>query len=326
MGVRATAELHTTSIEGLDPVFSSIAESIAEVEAWVDRDNPGVGLGRVNVEASLGYYRFSDAEQDMYRLMLLALDYARASHGSFDPTVGPMVRLYERSVPASPVPLAGELESVLGQVGWQKVVVASEARSIHFRQPEMEIDLGGIAKGFALDMAARSFSQPGVRAGLLRLGGNLYAWGQPPGIAPWKVAVPDPRFPDRTLVWIHTTNRGIAVSGSSNVDRDRAPVLDPSSGLPAAGGMLAAVALADSGADADALSTALFAGGYHRAAELLERTNRVEAVLLVEGDGAPRLLASVSLEGKLELPPQIEQEIGGRIRYLLPPKTIDLPF
>ena len=74
------------------------------------------------------------------------------------------------------------------------------------------------------------------------------------------------------------------------------------------------------------MSTALFVGGVHRAAELLGRTNRVEAVLLVEGDGAPRLLASASLAGKLELSPELEAEIVGGIRYLLPPQSIDLPF
>jgi thiamine biosynthesis lipoprotein ApbE len=132
------------------------------------------------------------------------------------------------------------------------------------------------------------------------------------------VAIPDPRAPERPLLTVQAANRGLSVSGQ--VPGPAGLVLDPRSGRPVAGDVLAAVAIADSAADADALSTALVASGYHRAADLLGRMRQVEAILLVRGETAPRLLASGTLADRLELSAELAAEIEGEVRYLLPPR------
>jgi thiamine biosynthesis lipoprotein len=257
----------------------------------------------------------------LYRCTLLALDYAKASGGAFDPTVGALLNIYDAHAPAKPP--ARTLELALGRVGWQHVAVASEARSIRFRRPGMKLDLGGVAKGFALDTAGRAFTLSGNLAGLLQIGGNFYAWEAPPGEESWNVPLPDPRSPDRSLLNLRLSNRGVAVSGHGPPDAGGRLILDPSTGLPAAGDLLAAVAIADSAADADALSTALFVMGSMRGAELLGRMNRAEALLLVSGEGGSAyILASVSLQGRVDLSPALMEETGGDIRYLLPPAAL----
>jgi thiamine biosynthesis lipoprotein ApbE len=325
LGDPAFAKVHTSTARDADPVVDDVQQAVSGVEDWLRPDGL---LGRLNEGATSAYYEFPDEQHDFYRCVLLALDYAKASRGAFDPTVGPLTRLYRSEAPR--VPRQQEIDAALSKVGWEQVNLAGEARAIHYRTPGMELDLGGVVKGFALDLAARAFSRPGTRAGLLQLGGNLYAWGEPPGEEEWTVGIPDPRHRGRELIRLRTTNRGVAVSGQRDPGEDRpfaAPILDPSTGRPVAGRLLAAVAVADSGADADAMSTALFAAGFHRAGELLSRTRRVEAVLLVEDDdAAPYFVASTSLEGRLQLPPEIDEETGGRVRYLLPPESIDLPF
>jgi len=333
LGETARFEVHTTAERDAPAVIEAVVEAVATVEAWLD---PETGpLARLNLEAADDYYYFPEEQRDFYRCVLLALDYAQATHGAFDPTVGPLTRLYRRE-PRS-VPDRDEIEAALARVGWEHVVVATETRAMRYRIDGMELDLQGVIKGFALDLAARTFSRAGVRAGLLQIGGNLYAWGEPPAEEGWSVAVPDPRRLDREFIRLRATNRGIAVSGQRELEpiaggpsaaARRAPVLVPARGEPAAGSLLAAVAVADSGADADAMSTALFAAGYHSAAELLERMHRVEAVLLVAGDrpGSVFVVASASLQGKLELSPEIERATGGRVRFQLPPRSIALPF
>jgi thiamine biosynthesis lipoprotein ApbE len=118
---------------------------------------------------------------------------------------------------------------------------------------------------------------------------------------------------------IETADRGLAVAGQRTDRRGERFVVDPATGRPAQGEVLAAVVVAHSAADADAISTALVASGFHRASDLLSRLQRVEAVLLVAGDGEPYLLASGTLADRLTVAAPLEEEIGGRVRYLLPP-------
>jgi len=324
MGETARATVHAVTEADADESLRRIRDAVARAEFLMTDGSGGDALDRLNVEAANGYHSVDD--RDLYRCVLLALDYAKASDGAFDPTVGPLLRLYDGR---DAVPDRGQLERTLDRVGWQKVAIATEVRGFRFRVSGMELDLGGIVKGFALDMAARAFARPGVRGGLIGLGGNVYAWGKPEEGGEWTVALPDPRRPDATIVEIRTHNRGLAVSGHRApvpglaAGRPR-PILDAGTGEPSASDVLAAIAVADSGADADAFATALFVAGSMRGADLLSRANRVEAVLVVRRDGGPpEVLASASLRGRFELSPELAAETAGTVRYLLPPQDLE---
>ena len=101
-------------------------------------------------------------------------------------------------------------------------------------------------------------------------------------------------------------------------------VLDPRSGKPASSDVVVAVAIADSAADAIAISRALLVGGLSRAGLMLsEKTRRVEAVLVVAGDGEPYVLASASLRDRVELSAALAAEAPGGLRFLLPPAELE---
>jgi len=312
MDSEVSAELYMATDSDAAEAMLEIEEAIARVAASMDFRIEGGELERLNRQAADDYYRVTD--RDLYRVTLLALDYARVSEGAFDPTIGPLTRLYSRS---GRLPTAGEIELTRSRVGWRNVVVSDAARALFFRGDRMELDLGGVAKGFSLDAASRAFARSGSIGGVLRVGGNLLAWGSPPDQDDWSVAIPDPRHAGRLLASVSTTNRGIAVSGHPATDSPR--VLDPRTGRPAASELAAAVAFAHSAADADALATALFVSGPTSAGALLAKMKGVEAMLLVSGNGSPYLLASASLRGRLALSPDLAAEVEERVRYLLPP-------
>jgi len=325
-GRPAGVELYTVATHEADELLAAMQESMRRGEQLFALDRADGGLVRLNEGAEVGYYAVED--QDLYRSLLLALDYARASRGAFDPTVGALTRLYGDRDRGPRLPRPGEVAIAASLVGWNRVTVAEEARSVRFRSPGMRLDLGGLACGFTLDIAARNFARPGTSAGLLTLGHSSYAWAHPPGSERWRVAVPDPRRAGTTLLYLHVATRGISVSGHPGAEdiaasgTVRAPLIDPRSGKPAASGLLAAVAVADTGADADAVSTALFVLGISKAGELLSETRRVEAVLLAAGSDGPELLVSGSLQGRLELTAELENEVADRVRYVLPPLSI----
>jgi thiamine biosynthesis lipoprotein len=323
VAAEARAEVYARTADGARGTLDEIEASLKGLEESLLSGRDAGALGRLNRRAAEDYY--SPEDRDLYRCVLLALDYGKASGGAFDPTVGALLDLYERTASTGRIPTQAEIDATLPAVGWPKVAVADEPRALRFRRPGMKLDLGGVARGFALDVAARTFARPGCIGGLLSIGGNAYAWGEHPGGKGWPVPLPDPRDPGRTLLTVRVANRGVAVSGQTD---DLAPVpdlvagliLDPSTGGPVATDLIAAVAIADSGADADALATALLVAGSTRGAQLLRKMRQVEAILVVRGDrGDPHILASASLRDRLEPGPALAEESAGPVRFLLPP-------
>ena len=286
------------------------------VEAAMSSARAGSELNRLNREAADSYYRVAD--RDLFRAVALAVDYAKVSEGAYDPTIAPVLRLYDDGS----VPDPADVASALGQVGWDAVVLEREIFAVHYLRPGMQVDLDGLVEGYAIDVAARKFVRTGSLAGVLRLAHHVYAWGDPPGQDAWWVDVTDPRAGEpRPLARLRIeASRGVGLAGSGGASD---LVLDPRTGRPAASDAVVAIAIADSVADAIAVSRALVVGGTSRAGILLsEKTRRVEAVMVVRGDDGPTVLASASLQGRVELPDDVTAEMTGGLRFLLPPSEL----
>lgn len=314
----ASAEVWTTTERAAHALLDEFPLATERVEATMSVARPTSELNRLNREAGDAYYRLAD--RDLFRAVALAVDYGKASEGDYDPTLGPVLRLYERSHPA--LPDGAALESACESVGWDAVVLERELFAVHFLRPGMQLDLDGMVEGYALDVAARKFVRTGSLAGLLRIAHHVYAWGRPPDRDVWWIDVTDPRSAEASpLVRVRIDgSRAIGVSGSGGTS-DR--VLDPHSGAPASSDVVVAIALADSVADAVAVSRALLVGGSSRAGILLsEKTRRVESILLLRGDGEPYVVASASLRGRVELHDALAEEAAGGLRFLLPPSEL----
>jgi thiamine biosynthesis lipoprotein len=317
MGRTFTAELHMADAAAAAEALAAIREQAATVEKTMGRQMPGSELDRLNELAAEGYYEVQDP--GLYKLIRLALDYAQFTRGRYDPTLGPLERLYARESGRLPSPT--EVQLALDRVGWDHVILAPEARALHFARPGMELDLAALTRGYALDAANRAFARVGSRAGLLRLDGHVVAWNGP-GSATWPVALDDPRSPGRELLTVDLRNRSLAVVG--HPETGRTVLLDPRTGLPAASDVLVAVAIADTAADASALAQALFVAGSTAGGELLAEMNRAEAVLVLAGNGAPTLLASSSLRDHVRPSAALAAETGGRERFILAPRQLEL--
>lgn len=322
LGRRALADVHARSESVADGTLDGIARAMERAEAAVSGD-PGSLLVEVNRRAPRGV-RVEDA--DFYRLVRRSLAWARATDGAFDPTVGAITRLYaEAGEGGRPDP--EELSRALGRVGWTRVETVPDLYTLRFRDPALTLDLSGVAEGWAVDLAARSFARVGCLAGIVRLGSTVYVWGSPPEASPRAVSLPGPEDP---AVDVEVTNR--AVSTCSGSDRlwtpggyVRVPVVDPSTGAPAEPGVRWAAAVADSAAQADAVSGALWVGGARRAGSFLRRLHRVEAAMLVREASGPVLLMSASLKSRSKLRPELGAARGVKVRYLLPPRRLEGP-
>jgi len=154
---------------------------------------------------------------DLARVLERAEEVSRISEGAFDITVGPLVDVWKRARRQRVLPEASRVEAARAATGWRHVVLGHDAdgrRTARLTVPGMRLDLGGIAKGYALDEATRVIKARGIRSSLVSGGGDLFASGTPPGQPGWKVEVGEldvPNAPPGRVVWLK--DRALVTSG-----------------------------------------------------------------------------------------------------------------
>ena len=264
MGAVATI----TMADADDAAFEAGFAALRDVDAAMSLYRPESELVRVNRDAAT---RAEPVGAALFACLARARALSAATDGAFDVTVLPLLRAW------GAYPDLGYLGAVRADaVGWGGLVLDGAARTVRFARAGMGVDLGGIAKGFALDQARAALAAAGVRRAVLDLAGNLALLGAGPGVG-WRVAVTDPAVPDAT-VGILTLGPDQAVSTSGNYRRDfategwRAPshIYDPRTRRPVERD-LAVTVWAPDATTADALSTALFVVGPEGAADVLAR-------------------------------------------------------
>ena len=212
---------------------------------------------------------------DLYNKALLVYD---RSGGSFDITVAPLSRIWGFRDESYRVPSSEELDRALEYVGMDKIVFESGGLRL---TSGMELDWGGIAKGFGIDMASQGVIAMGVEDGFINAGGDLYCWGKNPDQKAWKIGVKHPRENGISAL-IEIKDTGAATTGDYQrfFIRDGIRyhhVFDPKSGLPAKGYQSVTV-IGPETLFCDALSTALFVSS--RPEEILKKFPEYGAVLI----------------------------------------------
>lgn len=223
-------------------------------------------VSRLNARAGMGN---AEVSEDLLQAVSVALHWAGATGGAFDPTVEPLTRVFRGQPAAVSVP------STKARPRWSAVEVDATRRWVSIPTGS-GLDFGGIGKGIALDQAAALLRGRGISAALLDAGGQLLALGAPPGEKGWRIGVSDPQRRDQSIVTLVLKNASAATSG--NAERP-GEVLDPESGLPIAGSG-SATAVAARATSADALSTALFVMGTQRGLEYARARHDLIAVFV----------------------------------------------
>ena len=229
------------------------------------------------------------------------------SRGAFDPTAEPLMRLWGFYRRQGSLPTPAAIDSARGLMGGYTLgpggTLTKGTSGTHF-------DLGGIAKGFAVDQAVARLQQEGVKNGLVDLGGNLFCLGGAADRTDWRVGVRDPLNRDQYFATVAVTDLALATSGSYErfvtIDGRRyGHIMNPATGRPAEG-VLGVTVLAPSAQLADGLSTALFVAGEEAGREILNRLESpVEVIMVLPGtaQGTAEVLLTPGLEGRVSLLP-----------------------
>ena len=199
-------------------------EEIERIERLCSRFDEKSGLSRVNALAEVEEVVVS---RELFELINRSIDYSKLTQGAFD---------------------------VTKQGKYKSIVLDKDKSSIRFVDSGIKIDLGGIAKGYAVDRAAQILRNHGIENALVNLGGNMFALGSPPGKKAWRIGIRDPR--DKSKI-IHKLNiKDKAVSTSADYERP-SHIINPATGK-SAKDIGSVTIVAPSAEQADALSTAVF--------------------------------------------------------------------
>lgn len=276
MGTLATVQVwaddEATAAAATDSAFLVLTAVDSLLSTW----NGNSALSRLNA-APAGSWVTVGAEA--CHVLRAARDIAGRTGGAFDPTVLPLVRLwgFRDGDPAQPDSL--DLAAVLAAVNWEALEVGAERARL--RRPGMAVDLGGIAKGHALDRAAQAMVRAGAAGGVLDLGGNLLVFGRGPAE---DVGVVAPDDPDALAFTVPLDRGAVATSGqyerfATIAGRTYGHILDPRSGRPVQPGISATV-VAPNAMWADALATAVVVMGRRAGLALLEEFPAIEGAVV----------------------------------------------
>jgi FAD:protein FMN transferase len=186
MGVRVRIVLHAGSTAVAESAARAAFARFAELDAIMSDYRPDSELMRFSEQAGQGPVELSE---DLWRVLRRAQQVAWLTDGAFDPTMGPLVRLWRESRRSGRLPEASQLQEARAHSGYRHLIVDPRERRAELRRKRMRLDLGGIAKGYACDEALEAAQAAGVSAALVDAGGDLAAGAPPPGATGWRVRI-----------------------------------------------------------------------------------------------------------------------------------------
>jgi FAD:protein FMN transferase len=283
MGCVYAIAAYSAHRDTLPRILDEALDEVDRIDRLMSHYRPDSPLSQLNRDAAHGPV---SVDRELFDFIAASLAYSRSSEGAFDITVGPLMKLWGFFQDDGRVPTQRELRDVRRHIGYRHVILNTADRTIRFDTPGVELDLGGIAKGYAVDRVVALLRQRGVGAALISAGGStVYGVGAPPGQDAWRVSVQDPLDPARVAFTVALRDRAVSVAGSSEkfFARGRTRyghIMNPRTGRPVQGVLTVAV-IAPTGVDGDALDDALFVRGIAGSRASLIAQPGVEAYFLL---------------------------------------------
>ncbi len=248
--------------QGNDNLYTLLFNRLNDLDNDFNINNPNSTLSKINSNAGI---KAIQVNNDVWFVMQEALDFAKKSEGLFDPTLGPVIKLWGINTEHARVPRKEEIDVALNLTGYEKVQMKDEDNSIYLPVKDMALDLGGIVKGYAADQIVLMLKQHKIKRALIDLGGNIYVYGTKKDKNNWLVGIKNPEEPEGNpaLVLSLQGNNTVVTSGVYEryfiQDGIRYHhIIDPRTGYPALSDCSSVSIITESSLQADALSTIFF--------------------------------------------------------------------
>ncbi len=266
MGTLVGIKLYATSEARAKAAFRAAFDRIAQLDGILSDYKPESELNRISRSAVGQPVR---ASEDLFRILEASRKLSEQSGGAFDITIGPVVRLWREARRERQMPDPDALDAALSHCGWRKMHLDAPARTVELEEGGMQLDAGGIAKGYAADEALAVLKRLGITSALVAMSGDLAFSDAPPGRHGWSIAI---AASDRPL---ELANAAVSTSGDAEQYLDAngkrySHIVDPLTGIALTNRLTVSV-VAPRGILADGLATAICVLGERHGRELAKK-------------------------------------------------------
>ena len=246
-------------------------------------------LSKVNREA---FARPVKVSPELFEILHISVEFSRLSNGAFDITIGPLVDLWHKAGEANSMPDENTLAATKARVGYEKLILDANEQTVKFAVDGMRLDLGGIAKGYAVDKAVWAMHKRGALGGMVDSGGNIRCFGRPANRPDWLIGIQDPNLADSSVslplmvLKLNPDKFGMSVATSGDYNRfvtvagkKISHIIDPNTAT-GAGKLSSDTIITQAAVDADALSTIVNILGPDKGHELIESLPDSECIMI----------------------------------------------
>lgn len=253
--------------DGSEAILNDVFKRLEEIELKMTFNSDSSEIIEINKNAGIGPVKVSE---DTYAVISAALDYAKKSDGAFDPTIGPLVKLWAIGSDYAKVPADLDRLEAVDLTHYSGVLMDKDHYTVHLSQSKMMLDLGAIAKGYASDEVVRILQENHISRAIINLGGNVYAYGEKADQQAWKIGIQNPfSIRGEYIGIVSLKNKSVVTSGiyERYFEEDGVKyhhLLNTSTGYPIENELASVTIISENSMQADALSTVLFALGVEK--------------------------------------------------------------
>jgi thiamine biosynthesis lipoprotein len=239
MGSTYTITLYGYGQERVEAALEAAFNEVRRLDGMLSNYRPNSEWSEVNRYAA---ERSVKVTPELFDLLSACQKFSRESEGTFDVSVGPLMKVWGFYRGTGHMPQRDEVARALEKVGYRNVILDRENRTVRFARKGVELDPGGIGKGYTVDQVVDVLKDNGIASALVSAGGSsIYALGTPNNNGRgWEVKIRDPKKPGKTLEDLYLKNESMSTSGTYEKffqaeGRTYSHIMDPRTGYPAQG-------------------------------------------------------------------------------------------
>jgi thiamine biosynthesis lipoprotein len=271
-----------TFVEVISPhkeAVKIVFDEIGKIDGLLSKYNPESEISRLN---KLGKLKVSP---ETFYIIKKSIEFSSLSGGAFDITVAPLMDLWGFTNSEFSIPAEEEIKETLKLVGSDKIILRESDFVIQFKTSGMKIDLGAIAKGYAVDCAVKRLKTLGIKSCLINAGGQVYCLGDRLG-KPWRVAIKNPHTKG-LISYLKLKDKAVSTSGDyeqyfTKNNKRYAHIINPKTGYPVEHAIASVTVIAKNGLTADALSTSIFILGKEKGKIIAEKFDKIEIKIITK--------------------------------------------
>src|SRR5580704_3514191 len=212
MGSAYSMAVYGYDRQAMETAVGGAFDEVRQLDSMLSNYKPDSEWSEVNREAAQHPVHISS---ELFQLLAACQEYSRQSEGAFDISVGPLMKVWGFYKGTGHLPHRAEVRGALDTVGYKNILLDAKNHTVRFAREGVEMDPGGVGKGYAVDKIAAILKEDGIRSALISGGGSsIYAIGTPPGETGWKVTIKDPKDQSKAAATVSLKDESLSTSGN----------------------------------------------------------------------------------------------------------------